>query len=211
MFQKIFNPDNPLMVTMAQISDCIFLSLFWLLCSLPVVTLGASTAALYDSTVRAMRKGDKHSWMRFIRVFKAHIQAGILPSVVFCAVFVLCGWLLIQIWNAAVGGTISWMIFSGAAFLGVFLLGMLSVLFPLMSRFENSFDNLIRNTILLGLANLPRTLALGFLNVCTIVLCAWYIFPLFFLPSLAALLGSLFLEPMFRPYMPKEEGKTPLE
>ena len=33
MFQKIFNPDNALMITMAQISDCIFLSLFWLLCS----------------------------------------------------------------------------------------------------------------------------------------------------------------------------------
>ena len=211
MFQKIFNPDNALMVTMAQISDCIFLSLFWLMCSIPVVTLGASTAALYDSTVRAFRKGDKHSWIRYIQVFKAHIRVAILPSVVFCAVFVLGGWLLIQVWNAAVAGAISWMIFSAAAFFGVFLLGMLSVLFPLMSRFENSFDNLIRNTMLLGLANLPRTLALGMLNACTILLCLWYIFPLFFLPSLAARLGSLFLEPMFRPYRPKEEEKTPLE
>lgn len=211
MFQKIFNPDNALMVTMAQISDCIFLSLFWLMCSLPVVTLGASTAALYDSTVRAFRKGDKHSWLRFIQVFKAHIKVGILPGVVFLTVFVLCGWLLIQIWNAAVAGSISFMLFSGAAFLGVFVLGVLSVLFPLMSRFENSFDNLIRNTILLSMANLPMTLGLGFLNVCTIFLCAWYIFPVFFLPSLAALLGSLFLEPMFRPYMPKNEEKTPLE
>ena len=140
MFQKIFNPDNALMVTMAQISDCIFLSLFWLMCSIPVVTLGASTAALYDSTVRAFRKGDKHSWIRYIQVFKAHIRVAILPSVVFCAVFVLGGWLLIQVWNAAVAGAISWMIFSAAAFFGVFLLGMLSVLFPLMSRFENSFD-----------------------------------------------------------------------
>ena len=211
MFQKIFNPDNALMVTMAQISDCIFLSLFWLVCSIPVMTLGASTAALYDASVRAFRKGDRHSWLRFISVFKGHIKIGILPSVVFCAIFCLGGWLLIQIWNAAVGGTISWMIFSGAAFLGVFLLGVLSVLFPLLSRFENSFDNLLRNTVLLALVNLPGTLALGFLNTCTIVLCARYIFPVFFLPALSALLGSLFLEPMFRPYMPKEEEKTPLE
>jgi hypothetical protein len=29
--------------------------------------------------------------------------------------------------------------------------------------------------------------------------------PLSFLPALAALIGSLFIEPMFRPYMPKEE------
>ena len=211
MFQKIFNPDNPLMVTMAQISDCIFLSLFWLLCSFPLVTLGASTAALYDACVQAFRKGEKHSWLRYIRVFRAHVRVGIAPSLVFLGVFVVAGKLLIGIWNAAVAGSVSWMIFSAAAFLGVFLLGVLSVLFPLMSRFENSFDNLIRNTMLLGMANLPGTVALGLLNVCTIFLCAWYIFPLFFLPALSALLGSLFLEPMFRPYMPKEEKKTPLE
>ena len=211
MFQKIFNPDNALMITLAQIGDCIFLSMFWLLCSFPLVTLGASTAALYDSAVRAFRKGDKHSWIRYIQVFKAHIKVGVLPSVVFFGVFCLGGWLLIQIWNAAVAGAVSFMVFSGAAFLGVFVLGVLSILFPLLSRFENSFDNLIRNTVLLGLANLPRTLALGLLNACTILLCLWYIFPLFFLPALSALLGSLFLEPMFRPYMPKEEKKTPLE
>ena len=210
MFQKIFNPDNALMITLAQIGDCIFLSLFWLLCSFPLVTLGASTAALYDSTVRAFRKGEKHSWMRYIKVFRDHIRVGLLPTIVFLGVFLLGGRGLILVWNAAVAGSISWMIFSGTAFLGMFLLGVLSVLFPLMSRFENSFDNLIRNTVLLGLANLPRTLALGLLNACTILLCLWYIFPLFFLPALSALLGSLFLEPMFRPYMPKEDDKTPL-
>ena len=210
MFQKIFNPDNALMMTMAQISDCIFLSLFWLVCSFPLVTLGASTAALYDAAVRAFRKKDRHSWLRFLNVFKGHIKVGLLPSVVFCAVFALGGWLLIQVWNAAVAGSISWMFFSAAAFLGMFLLGMLSVLFPLLSRFENSFDNLLRNTVLLAFVNLPRTLGLGILNACTIALCARYIFPLFFLPALSALLGSLFLEPMFRPYMPKDEEKTPL-
>ena len=85
MFQKIFNPDNALMITLAQIGDCIFLSLFWLLCSFPLVTLGASTAALYDSTVRAFRKGEKHSWARYIKVFRDHIRVGILPTVVFLA------------------------------------------------------------------------------------------------------------------------------
>ena len=30
------------------------------------------------------------------------------------------------------------------------------------------------------------------------------VFPLFFLPALIALIGRLFLEPMFKPYMPEE-------
>ena len=41
------------------------------------------------------------------------------------------------------------------------------------------------------------------LNAVTVMLCAVFVIPLFFLPSLAALMGSLFIEPMFKPYMPE--------
>ena len=206
MFQKIFNPDNALMITMSQITDCIFLSLFWLLGCVPVVTVGASSAALYDAAFRAFRQGDKHAWQRFLAVFRRNWKAGILPSIVFLAVFTGTAWLLIQIWNAAVAGTVSWMWFSGAALVGVLVLGILNVLFPVLSRFENSFGGLLKNTVLLALANLPRTLALGAVNAVAISLCARFLFPLFFLPALAALIGSLFLEPMFRPYMNQEDA-----
>ena len=35
-------------------------------------------------------------------------------------------------------------------------------------------------------------------------LCVRFVFPLFFLPALAALISSLLVEPMFRPFLPKE-------
>ena len=47
MSRSIFHPDSALMITLGQITDCIFLSLFWLLGCFPVVTFGASAAALY--------------------------------------------------------------------------------------------------------------------------------------------------------------------
>lgn len=205
MFQKLFAPDNPLMITMTQITDCIFLSLFFILGCFPVVTMGASFAALYDAAFRAYRKGDRHPWQRFAHVFKANWKAGILPTMVFVLAVSLLGKALIDLWNAAVYGDISWMVFSGGAFLGVLLLGILCVLFPTLSRFENSFGGLLKNTVLLAMANLPRTLCLGILNAATALLCIRYIFPLFFLPALAALIGTLLIEPMFQPYMPREE------
>lgn len=206
MFQKIFNPDNALMITMSQITDCIFLSLFWLLGCVPVVTVGASSAALYDAVFRAFRRGDKHSWSRFVAVFRSNLKAGVLPSLLFLAVFAGGAWVLIRIWNAAVAGTVTWMLFSGAALVGVLVLGVLNVLFPVLSRFENSFGRLVKNTVLLAFANMPRTLALGVVNAVAIYLCVRFLFPLFFLPALAALIGSLFLEPMFRPYMHQEDA-----
>ena len=205
MFRKFLNPDNALMITMTQITDCIFLSIFWLLGCIPVVTIGASFAALYDSTYRAFRKGEKHSWGRFWQVYKENWKAGILPTAVFLVGTALLTKALVALWNSAVAGNLPWMAFSGGAFVGILLLGILSVLFPVLSRFENSFAGLLKNTVFLAMANLPRTLALGFLNAAASLLCAVYVIPLFVLPSLAALIGSLFLEPMFRPFMPEED------
>ena len=203
MFRKFLNPDNALMITMTQITDCIFLSLFWLIGCIPVVTMGASFAALYDATYRGFRQGEKHSWGRFLQVYRENWKASILPTLVFLVGSSLLGKTLIALCNSAAAGNLPWMVFSGAAFVEVLVLGILSILFPVLSRFENSFLGLLKNTVFLAMANLPRTLALGFLNAMTVMLCAVFVIPLFFLPSLAALMGSLLIEPMFKPYMPE--------
>ena len=205
MFRKFLNPDNALMITMTQITDCIFLSLFWLIGCIPVVTVGASFAALYDATYRGFRQGEKHCWGRFLQVYKENWKAGILPTVVFLTASFGLTKVLIGFWNSAVAGSLSWMVFSGVAFVGILLAGILSVLFPMLSRFENPFGVLLKNTVFLAMANLPRTLALGILNAAAGLLCAFFVLPLFCLPSLAALIGSVLIEPMFKPYMPAEE------
>lgn len=204
MFRNLLRPDSPLMITMSQITDCIFLSLFWLLCSFPVVTAGASFAALYDATFRGFREGEKHPWQRFFRVFRENWKAGIVPTLVFLVLIFALVKGMIALWNASVYAQISWMVFSGGAFAGVLVLGVLSVLFPVLSRFENSLAGLLKNTLFLAMANLPRTLLLGMLNAATVLLCVRYVFPLFFLPSLAALISTLLIEPMFKPYLNQE-------
>ena len=206
MFRRFLNPDNALMITMTQITDCIFLSLFFLIGCVPVVTIGASFAALYDATFRGFRKGDKHCWGRFLQVYKTNWKASVVPTLVFLFCISALTKALIALWNSAVAGTIGWMLFSGLSFVGVLVIGILSVLFPLLSRFENSLSGLLKNTVFLAMANMPRTLALGLLNTVSGLLCVFFILPLFFLPSLAALIGSLFLEPMFKPYMPSEDA-----
>ncbi len=204
MFRKLLDPDNPLMITMSQITDCIFLSLFWILGCFPVVTAGASFAALYDATYRGFRQGDKHCWQRFWTVYKTNWVQSILLTLVCGGGFWLLLGGLVSLWNRAVWGQCSWMVFSGAAVLSMAVLGAGCLVFPILSRFENSALQMLKNALILALANLPRTMILGILNAISLLLCIRYVFPLFFLPSLAALLSSLLIEPMFRPYLPEE-------
>lgn len=206
MFRNLFSPDSALMITMTQITDCIFLSLFWILGCFPVVTAGASFAALYDATYRGFRRGEKHPWQRFFKVFRENWKPGLLPTVLFLGLCWALAKAMIGLWNAAVYGTVSWMLFSAGALVGALVLGILSVMFPMLSRFDNSLAGLLKNTVVLALANTPATLALGVINGVSLLLCVRYVFPLFFLPSLAALVGSLLIEPMFKPYMSAEDA-----
>ena len=205
MFRNLTNPENALMITMNQITDCIFLSLFWFLGCVPVFTAGASCAALYDSVYRRFRLGEQRSWSRFFSSFTRDFKASLLPNVLFVAAlwFGIKG--LISLWNAAAAGTLGWVLFSALTFLAVTALGVLSVLFPLLSRFDNPLPLLLKNTVLLALGNLPRTIALGILNAISAWLCLRWIFPLFFLPALASLLSTFLLEPMYKPYMAPAE------
>ena len=109
---KIFKPDSPLMITMTQITDVIFLSLFWLLGCVPVVTAGASFAALYDSVYRGFRQGEKHTWQRFWDVYRTNWKASIGPTVVFYVVTAVLLKVLVGFWNRAVTGVISWQLFN---------------------------------------------------------------------------------------------------
>lgn len=211
MFRNLLKPDSGLMILLTQVTDSIFLSLFWLLGCFPVVTIGASCAALYDATFRGFRQGEKHSWQRFAHVFRENWKAGILLTLAFLVLFYLLGKGMILLWNAAALGKLSWGLFSAGALLGLLALGTLSLLFPLLSRFENTTAMQLKNTLLLGLANLPRTLGLGIVQGAAIYLCVRFVFPLFFLPALTALVDSFLVEPIFRPFLPEEPVTSPVE
>ena len=207
MLRNLLRPDSGLMIAMTQITDCIFLSLFWILGCVPVVTVGTACAALYDAVYRGFRQGDRHPWQRFWQVFRQNWKAGLVPSLLFLVLFSLLAKAMISVWNAAAAGLMSWMLFSAAAFLAVTALGILSLAFPVLSRFENSLPGLLKNTLLLALANLPRTVLLGLFNTAAILLCARFVVPLFFLPALTALLSTLAVEPMFRPFLEPEASE----
>ena len=59
-------------------------------------------------------------------------------------------------------------------------------------------------SVALALEGKALVLACRNVNTAAIFLCARYVFPLFFLPALAALISTLAVEPMFKPYLPQE-------
>ena len=74
----IFGYDSPLMGALTAIGDCICLSVLWIVFSLPVVTIGASTTALYAAAYHAVRKKDSGLWRAFWGAFKENFRRSTL-------------------------------------------------------------------------------------------------------------------------------------
>lgn len=205
MFRNLLKPDSGLMIFMTQVTDVLFLSMFFMLGCIPVITMGASFAALYDTVYRGFRRGEKETWRRFLHSYRVNWKVSILPTILFLIFVIALGFAMIQQWNATVLGGSSWAMFAAVAVVMVVLVGVLSLLFPMLSRFDSDFTSLIRNTALLAMSNLPRTILLGILNLLVAFACIRYIIPLFFLPAIGSLLSTFLIEPMFRPYLPPSE------
>ena len=86
MLGRVFRYQGWLWRALNTLTDILALSVLWLLCSIPVLTLGAATTALYDSVVRCIRYKQPKPYARFFRTFKNELIPGILLTLMWGAV-----------------------------------------------------------------------------------------------------------------------------
>lgn len=65
----LFSYDNKFFQLLVLILDVVLLSLLWTVTSLPIVTMGASTAALYHTVDKVFRREEGGLWKEYWRVF----------------------------------------------------------------------------------------------------------------------------------------------
>ena len=58
MVRRFFNSETGIWRFFGWVGDIVMLSLLWVLCSVPLVTMGAASTALYDAAVHVMRRKD---------------------------------------------------------------------------------------------------------------------------------------------------------
>ena len=129
----IFNPENGFYRVTEKLVDLVLLSVFWLFCCIPVVTIGPSTAALYDAVVRCLRRDERNSWAIFFRAFRANLKVGLLTTLVLLPVAVLLVFLQGLLYQTA-GSSAGYVLYVAYQFFLLLPLGMSCYLFPVLSR-----------------------------------------------------------------------------
>ena len=65
MLKRLFHYDNPIFRAINTIGEIIILNFMWMICSLPIVTIGASTTALMYSCMK-LHYHEGYPWFNFI-------------------------------------------------------------------------------------------------------------------------------------------------
>lgn len=198
-----FDPQKGIWPFFGKVADLLGLSLLWIVCSLPVVTMGAATAALYDSVSHCLRKGENGPMARFLSSFKKELMTATIAHLLWGAVIAA---LVAVVWYLR--GQMA--VFEGlpaAALEAVWFLVLLIPvgcwcwMFPLLSRFTFSSTHLISTGLRFTFAYLPRTLAVVIVFMAGLTFTLWLFLPILIVPALVVLVWTYLMEPAFQKYM----------
>ncbi len=71
---RLFSYDGPAMGALMKLGDCICASALWLMFSIPIITVGASTTALYTVCRRCIQRGEGAMWNTFWGAFRENFK-----------------------------------------------------------------------------------------------------------------------------------------
>lgn len=152
----MFKLDNPIVLFFNKIADIIFLNLLALVCSIPIITIGASWTATYYVTVKMVRGEESYIWKDFFKSFKQNfLQATAIWLINIAVIAVLLADMYIMA-NGLIKQAPKFL-YVVALFTVIVVLIVMVYVYPVLSHFANTIGKTIKNALLLAVANLPYT------------------------------------------------------
>lgn len=208
MFRSIFRPYGPVWNFFNAITDVLLLSLLWCLCSLPLITLGASTTALYDAAVHGIRYREPGLYRRFFRNFRREWKTAGAVTLLWGLILLFGVYVLALLDEAAAQSTAAGVMAGGYRVLMGIPLTAACWSCMLLSRFTYKFRSLTANALRFLPVHLPSSLAIGVFTWLVCWYCSHYPIALTFAPAVMAIVWSLAAEPVFKKYGGGLEEKT---
>lgn len=199
--RALFNPESWLWKPLGYLGDLVMLSLLWTVFSVPIVTLGPASAALYDTAVHSIRRKEDTVVTRFLSTLKRELKQGSLSTLLVLGLSILFFFLPLLIFTRQSDWPVLLVLWYLLAF---FLLCFLCWLWPVMSRFTMGFKALHLNSLKLSFGHILSSVAMALVWGLSLYAGLRFIAPLFICPALAALLSSVLIEPVFLKYEEQE-------
>lgn len=194
--REFFSIDGKFFKFGMMLWDVMVITFLWAITSIPVITIGASTTALYYVTTRMLSNREGYVTRDFFRSFKENFFQATGVTIVFgIAIF-----LVYFNMNVLTGKSV---LFPIQFVIMAVLLATLAFVFPVLSRFKMRFFELIFQSFLLAAGNILTAITcLVLLGATAFLVMRW---PILFIicAGCYGLLTSLMFMRIFKKYLPE--------
>lgn len=202
------NFDSPVIVFLNRAADFMILNILFIICCVPVITIGPAVTALYTVSMREARHEDGYIVRPYIKALKNNFLQSFSLSILYLIIGAVLVFGLKFWWERPGRSPVDQgMLIITGVFVLVFLLSLLYV-FALNARFENTVLRTIKNALVLAVFNLKETILMAIISAAVIILMIFtkgiWIFMMIGGFSVCAYVKSLLLIKVFRQYETSE-------
>ncbi|MBR2844497.1 MAG: YesL family protein [Solobacterium sp.] len=210
---NIFSYDSKFSQLFLKLSYACWLNMMWMICSLPIITIGASTTALYSVTLKIADEKESNITKQFITAFRSNFKQSTRMWLLLLLAGILIGgdFYVVLHMRSMSSGSLAIMWTLNLALLiaiSIIYVVVLIYIFPLIARFENTDQAMLKNSLLIGIHYLFCTIVVAAIHFVMFYAVVTVFTPLILLgEGLCALLSSYMLINVFRviSYRPEED------
>ena len=147
--------NSPVIAFLNKMTDLILLNILYIICCLPIFTIGAATTAMYYVCIISIRQGDGYVVKRFFKSFRDNFKQATILWIPMLLVGVIMGFDLF-FWYQ-MGTVFSKVMFILSMIVALFLVMVGMYVFPVLSKFEGTVGQTIKNAAAFAIGYLPQT------------------------------------------------------
>lgn len=210
---KFFSYESKFSQMLLKLCYACYLNLLWFVCSIPIFTVGASTAALYYVSLKIVRGEDTYVGPMFFRAFRENFRQATVLWLILLAVGLFLGgdgYILYHLRQTAEGSiAVMWtLILAVVIAAAVMYVIVLLYTFPLVASVKNTNAAMLKNAFLIGTHYLFATILVFAVHFAMFfVVVAWFTPLIVFGEGLCALISAWLLNRVLLSvsYVPEEE------
>lgn len=172
---KLFSYDNPVWRFMGRVADVFFLTALWAVCSLPVITAGASTSALYYVSLKMVRNREGYLGKSFFKAFRDNFAQSTVMWLLMLAVGAFLGTDLYFFYHLESKAAV--FVFWLFLVFAVLYLFVAVLVFPLEARLDTKTGNLFFMAFMVSIKNFSWVMLMLVIVVCILAVGVFVFWP----------------------------------
>ncbi len=202
---RLFGMDSPLMVALMKIGDLLCLSVLWLVFSLPIFTIGASSTALYAAVFYCLRRNEAGVWKHFWKAFRENFKRSTLAWLIELAVLAVFSLDAAVFRAIRLSGGAMGKLYWAALLLEAVALTWTAYVAAYAARVNGTVGDILRYGLVLLRLHPIRALGVMLPILAGLALCLLVPFTVLFAPAAVCLACTYSLEQVFRLHMQPED------